>query len=94
MYYQQKRGGGVLTVEQLVGMGREAHGRTLWIESSTGKREPVFFDSEMQECVSLAEFRRRQKNRAETRARSYPNGRSKVSASRRSGNLYSSLYGE
>lgn len=88
-YHQRKRGEYPITVQELIEMGIKAHGRSLWKEAS-GERELVLFDSDTREFVSPPEFASRQQERACQRARSYPNGRKKVSSSSRTnGGLYS-----
>jgi len=72
-----------IELANLVPMGRQAHGRNLWKETPSGKRELVFFDRNTMECVSPTEFEQRQQQRARARARNYPKGRKKVSSHRR-----------
>ena len=89
MYHRMKKINSPVELSSLAEMGKAAHGRNLWKETTDGQRVLVFFDSETAECVSPSEFGRRQRERACRRAHSYPNGRKKVhSASNRAYSLW------
>ena len=84
MFHRMKKMNSPVELANLISMGKEAHGRSLWKEISAGERELVVFDALTSECMSLDEFRRRQHDRSHQRARSYPGGRKKPTSSRNS----------
>lgn len=75
-YYTSKRGQVEITLEKLGAQGHQrSHGRPVWLDLGDGDRMEQLFSYRIKAAVAPNEFRRLEREAAETRRIAYKGGR-------------------